>query len=314
MNASMVRHLRYARRRMLAREVRHVKTIVALLALAAGSAFASRPDTLAHLMDVPAPVLLLVAGVLAVTLVCGAQRYIHQRFSERDFIQHNTVGGFIIAVVGSLYAVLLGFLTVVAWQHFTEARGLVAQESAAASDTWHVAVGLPSAKRSQVRRDLLNYAGVMVRDEWPRMRVGGFDKNADLLVMDAMGVAGSFAPANMGQSNAQNATVQQLATLHDFRQRRLSENASGISGFEWLVLVVGALCVISFCWLFGLQNAPVHLMMTSTVTVLITAAMVLLFELQYPFRSNLAIGADDWVSVIQHIYVMQEGMQSGMRM
>jgi len=299
---------------MPAREVRLAKAIVALAALATGIAFASRPDTLARLMDVPAPVLLLFAGVVTVALVCGAQEFIHHNFRERDFIQHNTVGGFIIAVVGSLYAVLLGFLTVVAWQHFTEARDLVAQESATASDTWHVAVGLPNAKRTQVRRDLLNYAGIMVRDEWPRMRTGGFDKNADLLVMDAMSVVGNFAPANMGQSNAQNATVQQLAILHDFRQRRLSENASGISGFEWMVLVVGAICVISFCWLFGLPNAPVHLMMTSTVTVLITAAMVLLFELQYPFRSNLAIGADDWVSVIQHIHFMQAGLQAGMRM
>jgi hypothetical protein len=58
---------------------------------------------------------------------------------------------------------------------------------------------------------------------------------------------------------------------------------------------------------------PVHLIMTSTVTVLITAAMVLLFELQYPFRSNLAIGASDWSAVIQHIHVMQAGSQPGMR-
>ncbi|MBV8637337.1 MAG: hypothetical protein JO322_04580, partial [Candidatus Eremiobacteraeota bacterium] len=79
-----------------------------------------------------APLLLLLATSVSVTLVCAGQTYLHRRFNERDFVLHNEVAGFIVSVTGTLYSVILGFLTLVAWQHHTDANQLVALESAAA--------------------------------------------------------------------------------------------------------------------------------------------------------------------------------------
>ena len=266
------------------------------------------------LISAPAIPLLIVALTAALAFACGGQAYVHERFSTHDFVQHNEVGGFMIAVAGTLYAVLLGFLTVVAWQHFADSRQLVTQEAAAATDAWHAAIGMPPGQRRRVREDALRYANVMLEDEWPQMRTGKFDAQADLVVMDAMTSAGAFKPADLMQSNAQIATQQQLSTLHDVRLRRLSENASAISGFEWLVLVGGAACIICFCWLFGLANRRVHLAMTAAVTILSVSVLVLLFELQYPFRSDLRIAPDSWTAAVDHIHMMQFGSQPNMRM
>jgi len=259
-------------------------------------------------------VLLFVVVVSSVALMCGGQWYVHSRFPERHFVGHNEVGGFIIAIAGSLYGVVLGFLTVAAWQHFTEARQLVAQESAAAADTWHMAVGLPAAVRTRVRYDMVRYSNRIVSNEWPLMRHGGFDKECDVLIMDAISAAGTFRPKDLLASNAQNATLQQLGVLHDVRQRRLSENGGAIVPFEWFVLILGAICVTCFCWLFGVANKNVHLLMTASVTIIIASTLVLLFELQYPFRTSLRIGPDDWIAEIHHIELMQNGAQMDMRM
>lgn len=265
-------------------------------------------------LGIPAPVLLVVTLAVALTLACGGQWYVHRRFPEQDFVRHNEVGGFIIAVAGTLYAVVLGFLTVATWQHFAETRQLVALESAAAADAWHMAVGLPAETRARIRRDLLSYATLMVFREWPLMRQGAFDTHNDVILMDAIGATGTFKPSNMSESNGQSATLNQLGILHDVRQRRLSENAGAIAGFEWLVLLLGAVCIICFCWLFGLTNRTVHMLMTSCVTIIITSVLVLLFELQYPFRTSLGIGPQNWAAVISHIHVMQTGAQADMRM
>ncbi len=64
---------------------------------------------MALLYSSPSAILLLVAMAIAVAAAVGGQIYVHRRFSEQDFVQHNEVGGFIIAVVGTLYAVVLGF-------------------------------------------------------------------------------------------------------------------------------------------------------------------------------------------------------------
>jgi hypothetical protein len=258
--------------------------------------------------------LLLWATTTAVALACSGQWYVHRRFNRLNFVRHNEVGGFIVSIVGGLYSVLLGFMTVIAWQHFSDSRQLVAQESAASTDAWHTSVGLPAEERSRVRHDMLLYANAMVQREWPAMRSRGFDKNADVIVMDAIGAAGNFNPRNLKEANAQGATLQQLGALHDYRQRRLSGNNSGMASFEWLVLMVGATCIVGFCWLFGLANAKVHLAMTSAVTIVMTATLVLLFELQCPFQSDLRIAPDDWNGVISHIEFMQRGSQAEMRM
>ena len=250
----------------------------------------------------------------AVAAAGAGQWYLHRRFSAFDFVGHNEVGGFMIAVVGGVYGVLLGFMTVVAWQHFSDSRQLVGQEAAAATDAWHTAVGLPASERSRVRKDMLQYANEMVDREWPAMQARGRDTAADWIVMDAIGSAGSFTPANFKEANAQSVTLQQLGTLHDYRQRRLSENGSAISWFEWLVLLVGGACIVGFCWLFGLENKVLHLVMTSAVTIIVASMLVLLFELQYPFQSDLRISSDDWSGAISHIDMMLAGPQSGMRM
>ncbi|MFL6591567.1 MAG: DUF4239 domain-containing protein [Luteimonas sp.] len=265
------------------------------------------------LYSIPAVVVLF--GVLAVTLaIAGAgQVYVHRRFAARDFIAHNEVGGIIIAVSGTLYAVILGFLTVVVWQHFVEAGQIAVQESDAVIDAWHTSVGLAPPVRERVRTDMVRYAETMVSGEWPSMKHGSFDTGVAMIDMDAIDAAGRFVPANLGESNSQQATLQELNVMHDARQQRIAINASGVPGFEWLVLLIGASCIICFCWLFELRNARVQILMTSTVVTIIVSILVLLFELQYPFRSDVGIGPDNWQGAVEHIHQMQAGALTEMR-
>jgi hypothetical protein len=264
--------------------------------------------------SIPAAILLLGTLAIAIAAALGAQIFVHRRFRQDDFVAHNEVGGIIIAVCGSLYAVILGFLTVAAWQHFQEARQVVVAESDANIDAWHTAVGLPPPIRERVRNDMITYAGIMVDKEWPLMRHGQYDPRAAIISMDAMDAAGALNPANLGQSNAQNATMQQLDVMHDARQRRISMNDSGVTSFEWLVLLFGAICITCFCWIFGLRSRIIHLLMTSTIVILIVSILVLLFELQYPFRSAISIAPTAWTDAIDHIHQMQDGNLSDMKM
>jgi hypothetical protein len=269
---------------------------------------------MAFVIGLPALVVLFVAVALAVGFACGGQWYVHRRFPEEDFVRHNEVGGVIIAIAGTLYAVVLGFLTVASWEHFAQAHHYVGMESAAAADAWHMAVGLPRDRRTRLRADVLAYSQLMVTREWPQMRAGGFDPQGDILVMDAIGATGAFKPADLGESNAQSATLAQLGILHDVRQRRLDEDTSDIGAFSWFVLLFGAACITCFCWLFGAKNRRVHLLMTACVAIMVTSVLVLLFELQYPFRTGLRISSDEWSAVVHHINTMQTGKQSEMQM
>lgn len=266
------------------------------------------------LLHIPAALLLFSALAIALVAAGAGQTWVHRRFKRQDFIAHNEVGGIIIAVAGTLFAVVLGFLTVVVWQEYTDARRVVVSESSADIDAWHTAVGLPAAVRARVRADVVQYAQVMIESEWPEMRRGMFDPEAAVISMDAIDAAGSFVPADMGQANAQTATLTQLGVMHDARQQRIAIIHGGVTWFEWLVLLISATCIICFCWLFGLNNRRVQLLMTSTVVTIVVSTLVLLFELQYPFRSDIGIGPEAWQDAVAHIHEMQAGTKKDMRM
>ncbi len=266
------------------------------------------------LCQVPAFILLVAALAIGLASSIVARRYMRHWLGRYEIIAHNEVAGIIVTVSGGLYAVLLGFMTVVAWQYYQEARDITVVESNADIDAWHTAVGLPDEVRERVRGDMVNYAQIMVSREWPLMREGKYDAGAAMVGMDAIDVVGSFVPSNEKEAAAQHATMDQLTIIHDARQRRITVNTGGVPWFEWLVLLIGAVCIVSCCWLFELKNARVHLTMTSSVVIIITATLVLLFELQYPFRSDVGLEPGAWQRAMDHIQQMQGSGLEHMRM
>lgn len=266
------------------------------------------------LYDIPATLFLFGALAISITFALGIQVFIHRRYKGTTFISHNEVGGILVVVVATIYAVLLGFLTVVAWEHFQEARGIVVTEADASIDAWHTAVGLPEPVRQHVRQDMVDYAAIMVAREWAAMKRGQADPDAGKISMRAMEEVGGFVPRDGHETNAQNLTMDQLGILHDARQRRIASNEAGLVGFEWIVLFIGAGATISFCWLFGSNKPVVHMVMTATVVTMIVSMLVLLFELQSPFRSSIGVTSEAWVAAREHDQQMMHGAMAGMQM
>lgn len=101
------------------------------------------PVLLDLLCSIPAVVLVAAAVPIALTVASNQLIYMRRRFSSQDFVAHNEVCGITIAVAGTLYAVILGFLTVVAWHPFQEARERVVLESGAEIGGRRAASALP---------------------------------------------------------------------------------------------------------------------------------------------------------------------------
>ncbi len=108
--------------------------------------------------------------------------------------------------------------------------------------------------------------------------------------------------------------MQSLVQLHDERLRRLASNEPAMSWMEWVMLAIGAIVVVGFCMLFGMRNIRTHLVMTSAVAVLIVTMIVMIFELQCPFRGDMGISPAAWTGLLQHIRYMDTMSPMNMRM
>jgi len=254
-----------------------------------------------RLYGIPSSILLLVTCAVAVSLAIGAQTWIHRRYRRIDFLQHNEVGGFIVSVVGTLYAVTLAFVVSIVWQEYDGSATRAAVEAADGATAWHIAVGLPEPIASRTRAAVENYARVMIADEWPAMRNGGASARGELIVTTLMHGLAAFRPANAGESNVQAQVLQNIEQVHEGRHRRLADNASGIAPFQWMVLVLGGAITVGFCFLFGLPNEAMHSLMTGAVACIIGATFVLIFELDYPFRGDLGISPEPWLTFMHSV-------------
>src|SRR5260370_15403976 len=92
----------------------------------------------------------LIVAVSA-ALACGGHVLVRRSFPRTDFIEHNEVAGFIFAVVGVLFAVLLAFLTVILWENFAQAEQRSPSEADAATDVWRLSGHVPSPHASRRR-------------------------------------------------------------------------------------------------------------------------------------------------------------------
>ena len=110
-----------------------------------------------------------------------------------------------------------------------------------------------------------------------------------------------FRPANAGETTVQAQVLQDLELMHNARHQRLADNATGLSPFQWMILVLGAAITIGFCFLFGLANQVIHNIMTGAVACVIALTFVLVFRLDYPFHGDPGISSAPWQTFLHSI-------------
>src|SRR5215216_2019607 len=86
-----------------------------------------------------------------------------------DLLDCHDVGGYLLSVVGTLYAVILGLIVVDSMTTFQQARMTTEQESNSLTDVILLADHLPRERRERVQALARRYIGLILDDEWALM-------------------------------------------------------------------------------------------------------------------------------------------------
>lgn len=96
-----------------------------------------------------------LTGILFVLVLPGlailVQLAIRRRWPVLADGEHNDVAGFIIAVVGVIYAGLLAFVVIVSWENFSQAESTVGQEASALRSIYRESQAFPPDVRARIR-------------------------------------------------------------------------------------------------------------------------------------------------------------------
>jgi hypothetical protein len=204
---------------------------------------------------------------------------------------HNDVAGFIIAIVGVIYAVLLAFIAVFTWENFNKAQDTAELEANMVANLYVDSAGLPPKMAFSVRRDLRDYARLVIDKEWPAQQGGHVDTEAWMPLFKLNLAIARFRPAaSTGPIEAE--ILHTANQLYEARRDRLVAAASGIPNVMWAVTLLGGALTVGFSFLFGVPNFRIHLIMTGMLSASLALVIVLIVALDYPFRGQLSISSD----------------------
>ncbi|MBV8725502.1 MAG: DUF4239 domain-containing protein [Candidatus Eremiobacteraeota bacterium] len=251
--------------------------------------------------------LLEVFFIFLAVAFCVALHFVLQQRLRSDVLRrHNDVAGYLFSAVGVLYAVVLGFVVVVVWQKYDASVSNVENEVDATADLYHAVDGYTGASRSRIRSDLARYARIVVMQEWPAMAAGQrISWAAASQLEDAAYRVDAYSPRNWKELAAQQAAIADMQRLFDARRQRLVQAVPAVPAVLWFALVCGALAMVAFCYIFGVENRPAQLLMTAILVGLIGLLFVVIAEFSTPFSGSVRISPEGWQYFQQRMHAVR---------
>jgi hypothetical protein len=241
------------------------------------------------------PLFAAVFGAVAVTAhtILRSMLPPQERLSE-----HHEVPGFLMGVVGVLYSVVLGFLVGTVWTSFASAQQTADLEAGYVGDAFNYAGQLPEPQRTELQRVLARYALTVRSQDWsvaPLLRSDTTQK----LLYDAVAAALEVQQTpNMSsvkileENSIRTALIETLRQLGDTRRLRLVQSSTWLPPGLIEALLLGAVGVVTFTFLFGVRSYVKQMLMTALLAGSIGLFFGLIVELSTPYSGAIHVSRD----------------------
>jgi hypothetical protein len=249
---------------------------------------------------------LLIIAIVTVLAVVGLV-LVQRLVSIERRKQHNDVAGFIYAVVGVSYAVLLGLMLIAVWEQWNAAEEVASDEANELAGIFYFAHAVPQPEGRRIQELASSYAEVVVEEEWPAMEQGSSSPKAwatlDELRGTILGLDPPTGDRQVPYSQARyNQILDQLHGLGDGRRERLLAASGGLPTILWVVLTGGGAITIAFTYLFGLENTLVHTLMVASLALIIALSLFSVAALDHPFKGDVRIHPDAFEQVLERFH------------
>jgi hypothetical protein len=222
-------------------------------------------------------------------LALGGFALVHRYVPLRVREQQNEVAGFIYAVLGVMYAILLAYVTIVVWQQFDNTSSLVDQEAIDLANIYHGVDQFPDPGKSRVHEVIRDYTRTTIDQEWPLLASGQTSPQSDQLAHD---LQMALTELSVSTPSDQVLADHALTAYHDFstsRRLRIFQAGIGVHPLLWVMLIAGAVITIGFTYLFGVTNARAHAAMIAALTVVIAGTLFMIEATNYPFSGDVHV-------------------------
>jgi hypothetical protein len=196
----------------------------------------------------------------------------------------NDLIGWQLTILGTTYAVILGFMLYAVWTSLGEAELNVDLEANALVSTYRIAEGLPEPQRTQMQTLAQSYAETAIVHDWPQMAAGEVPEQTTAINRQMWKVLMSSKAASPTEINAQERAISEIESLAQRRLTRILQSKTRLPNVLWCVLLVGGgLTIISAC-IFGTESVSLQGVQVFCLSLLVSLSLVAIADIHRPFR------------------------------
>jgi hypothetical protein len=202
---------------------------------------------------------------------------------------HNEITGWQISVLGTTYAVIIGFMMFAAWTDFRTADQNAVAEASCLINLYWASSGLPATQRVEIRKLATDYANAMIVDEWPAMNRSFLSPTGSLIVEELWETASQPQPLSAFEQVSLEQTMTELSNITQHRRIRQLQSQSRLPSVLWTVLIVGAVITIMSSCLFGSEYPALHMLQVVTLALMLSLALVAVADINRPFQGAVHV-------------------------
>jgi hypothetical protein len=208
---------------------------------------------------------------------------------------NNDLIGWQLTIIGTTYAVILGFMLYTVWTAYGVAQVNVDLEANALRDLYRTADALPEPQRTQLKLDARAYADAVIDRDWPEMADDKVPEGSHLIDEAMWKTAMTIKPDSQTSAIYTNQALNQLATLTEHRRTRMLQAVYKLPAIFWAVLIVGGVVTVLSAATFGARNTALHAFQVTSFTLLVTLVLLAISDVNLPFQG--------WVHIDNYAFI-----------
>jgi len=244
------------------------------------------------LLNLPAPVSFFVVSAVTTFPTLVGLHFVRKKYSAEVLKENHEVAAIIFNAFGLFYGVLLAFVVFVTWGGYDDATKNLQMEASEALDIFHTAATFPDSPKKIIQQGVKDYLAAVYSDEVPKMAggdlqlySGGAHNSLRILFVQ---VDSSSVP----NRELYGETLRCLNNLAQYRRMRIFAGNNTVPSVIWLVLLVGGIFAVSYTFFFGMKNIEAQYLLTTTLTVMISSILFLIYVLDHPFTGTSRVSLE----------------------
>ena len=202
---------------------------------------------------------------------------------------HNDLIGWQLSVLGTTYAVIIGFMLYTVWINYGAADLNADAEANALVAVYRLSDGLTPQQGPPLRALARSYGDAVVQREWIEMANGDIPNETREISKQMWQTVMASKSAEPAEITAEDHALTELSSLAAYRRMRLVQSEARLPGVLWFVLLVGGVVTIASTCRLGAANGILHTLQVGAFTLLIALSLAAIADINRPYQGSVHI-------------------------